>query len=348
MQSQTQFPEWQGLPYHPISVHYKNTFGEKVYKIPVTVASTCPNREGLRGMKTCNFCDVWGSAAYPDLQTQNLSAQIEESRRRVLSRVNAGRFLVYFQAYTTTFSKVAQLREHIAESVKAEGIVGIVIGTRPDCVSDALFDLLNEYAEKMYVAVEFGVQSFDENQLLWMRRGHTAKKSVWAIERMRALCPKVNLGVHLMFGLPGETEADVIHAAEMCNQLPIDNVKLHNLHVLTNTPLADDFHAGRFQPLEREEYLALATVFLQHLRPEIAVHRLAALSSRPDELVAPAWTSKKMESYQAMLDYMKVKGAYQGRLFTPSKMAAVSQSESAKVSDVKSCGHSLEGDSQNA
>lgn len=313
-----QLEEWQGLPYHPISLHYKTVFGEKVYKIPVSVAETCPNREGLRGMKTCNFCDVWGSAAYPDLQKKNLKEQIEESRQRVLSRVNAGRFLIYFQAYTTTYARVAQLREQIetsmAQNVKGD-IVGVVIGTRPDCLSDALFDLLNEYSKKIYVAVELGVQSFNEKQLIWMRRGHTAKKSIRAIERMHTACPQVNLGIHLMFGLLNETEADVQSAAQTCNRLPIDNVKLHNLHVLTNTPLALDFFAGQFAPLTREEYIDRVILFLRHLSPKIAVHRLAALSSRPEELVAPEWTSKKMETYQAVLDRMKELGAFQGQMY---------------------------------
>lgn len=315
------FERWQGLPYHPISVHYKNTFGEKVYKIPVTTASSCPNREGLRGMKTCNFCDVWGSAAYPDIQKQNLTEQIAESRRRVLLRVNAAKFLVYFQAYTTTFARVEELRRQLAEATKISDVVGVVIGTRPDCISDSLFELLNEYSQKTYVSVEFGVQTFDEEQLLWMRRGHTAKKSIQAILRLRAACLKVNIGIHLMFGLPNETAAEVISAAGQVNRLPIDNVKLHNLHVLTNTPLADEFHAGQFTPLNREEYLTRATVFLQYLDPKISVHRLAALSSRPEELVAPSWTSKKMESYQAMLDYMRSVGAYQGQHFNQQDIA---------------------------
>lgn len=306
---------WQGLPYYPISLHYKSTFGEKVYKIPVTVSGTCPNREGLNGMKTCNFCDAWGSAAYPDLQKEGLIQQINESRSRVLKRVNAGKFLVYFQAYTTTFSKVAQLREHFATAATFNDVVGVVIGTRPDCISDALFDLLNEYAERFYVAVEFGVQSFNEEQLVWMRRGHTAKKSIQAIHRIKKSCPKVNLGIHLMLGLPNETDADIIEAAKVCNSLPIDNVKLHNLHVLKSTPLEEDFHKGEFTPLSRADYTNRAMLFLRYLSPEISIHRLAALSSRPDELIAPAWTSKKMETYQFILDDMNEHNYFQGQCF---------------------------------
>jgi radical SAM protein (TIGR01212 family) len=265
-------------------------------------------------MKTCNFCDVWGSAAYPDLQKLDLRTQIEASRKRVQGRTNAAKFLIYFQAYTTTFSRVKEMREQFEIALSYPDVVGLVVGTRPDCISDALFDLWNEYCEKTFVAVEYGVQSFDEEQLIWMRRGHTAKRSIDAIHRT-AQNTKVNLGIHLIFGCPNETEDDLIKAAKICNELPINNVKLHNLHVLKNTPLADDFAKGEFMPLSRSDYAERVSIFLQHLRPEIYVHRLAALSSQHDELIAPAWTNKKMETYQAMIDHMKVDNKIQGARF---------------------------------
>lgn len=306
--------EWQGLPYKPISLFYKGRFHEKVYKIPVTTASTCPNREGLRGMKTCNFCDVWGSAAYPEFQELDLRKQIASSKDRVRMRVNANKFLIYFQAYTTTFEKVAQLRAQLEIAAEYEDVVGVVIGTRPDCISEALFDLWNEFSERFFVAVEFGVQSFDEDQLIWMRRGHSAKRSIEAITRT-ALKTKVDLGVHLIFGNPNETLEQMKWSAEICNLLPIQNVKLHNLHVLKDTPLAEEFARGEFKPLDFLEYAERVKVFLQYLNPELSVHRLSALASRSEELIAPAWTSKKMEVYQNLLDYLNNQDAYQGQLF---------------------------------
>jgi len=307
--------QWQGLPYNPISSHYAQIFGEKVHKIPVSVAVTCPNREGLNGMKTCNFCDVWGSAAYEDLVKKDLAEQITEARARVKMSVNRSKFLVYFQAYTTTFARVAELRRHVETALMNSDIVGFVVGTRPDCLSEALYDLLNEYADRYYVAIELGVQTFDETQLLWMRRGHTAERSRFALRKLREKTGKVNVGIHLMFGLPGETREDIIAAARACNELPLDNVKLHNLHVLKHTPLADDFARGEFAPISREDYAERVMVFLQHLRPDIFVHRLAALASRHDELIAPKWAGKKMETHQFILDWMKSRNAYQGELF---------------------------------
>jgi radical SAM protein (TIGR01212 family) len=309
---------WGGLPYYPISQFYKTKFGEKVYKIPVSTATTCPNREGLNGMKTCNFCDVWGSAAYPEIRENSLREQILETRERMRQMYKAHKFLVYFQAYTYTFAKVARLREQFDLLKEFDDVVGVVVGTRPDCLSDALFDLWNEMAEKMFLSVEIGVQSFNEEQLLWMRRGHTAEKSIKALHRIREKCPRADVGIHLMFGQPGETDEQIVETARLVNGLPINNVKLHNLHVLKNTPLEEDYLAGRFAPIDKMTYLQRCTLFLTHLSPRIAVHRLSALSNRPEELVAPDWTARKMETYQHMLDYMNERRAQQGQYWTQS------------------------------
>lgn len=306
-------PFWEGLPYYPISQFYKTRFGEKVYKIPVSTATTCPNREGLNGMKTCNFCDVWGSAAYPEIRENPLRSQIRETRERMRNLYRAHKFLVYFQAYTHTFSRVKELREQFEIAREFEDVVGFVVGTRPDCLSDAVFDLWNEMSADRFLAVELGVQSFNEEQLIWMRRGHTAEKSIKALHRIRKNCPSVSLGIHLMFGLPGETDQQIVETAKLVNSLPIDNVKLHNLHVLKNTPLEEDYREGRFTPIDKPSYLQRCALFLSHLSPEIAVHRLSALSTRPEELVAPAWTARKMEMYQHMIDYMNERQIYQGQ-----------------------------------
>ncbi|MGE0764062.1 MAG: TIGR01212 family radical SAM protein [Bdellovibrionales bacterium] len=315
--------DWQGLPYFPISQFYKERFGERVRKISVSVAETCPNREGLRGMKTCNFCDAWGSAAHPEKSDLDVAEQIRQVRDLMRQHYPAKKFLVYFQAYTTTFAKTAELRRQFEIAFSFTDVIGAVVGTRPDCISDAVLDLWREYSERYYLSVEMGVQSFSEEQLIWMRRGHTAKRSIDAIHWIKRVVPKVDLSIHLMFGLPGESEQDVLAAAEQCNQLPIDSVKLHNLHVLRNTPLADDYAAGLFQPVGKEAYFHRCKLFLQHLDPRIAVHRLAALSNKPGELVAPVWTSYKMRTYQEFLSYMREQKAHQGQLWVPATNSQV-------------------------
>jgi hypothetical protein len=304
---------WQGLPYFPISQFYRREFGEKVQKISVSFASTCPNREGLKGMQTCNFCDVWGSAAFPEKQSLSVMEQIAQVRELMRTNHRASKFLVYFQAYTSTFAKTAALRAQFEAAFSFADVVGAVVGTRPDCLSDAVLELWQETSLQKFMAVELGVQSFNNEQLHWMRRGHTREQSLAGIARIAKSSPGVDLGIHLMFGLPGETDDQLIETARLCNDSPITNVKLHNLHVLKNTPLETDYLEGRFSPIEKPEYFRRCELFLKHLSPRIAVHRLAALSNKPGELVAPEWTAFKMKTYQEFLTHMRSQGSTQGQ-----------------------------------
>jgi uncharacterized protein len=308
---------WKGLPFRPISELYQSKFGEKVYKIPVTVVDDCPNRRGLKGMETCIFCDVWGSAARAESFTMALPEQIETYQKQIGQRFNAKAFLVYFQAYTNTFTKVSALRENLETALKYDFVKGVVIGTRPDCLSKSVLDLWNEYSLRTQVFVEFGVQSFYDDQLEFMKRGHSRAQSIDAILKT-ARETTADLGLHLMFGLPGETDAKIIETAQICSDLPISNIKLHNLHVLANTPLADLYARGDFKPIERHEYAEKVALFLQHLAPHIKIHRLAALSSRWDELIAPAWTTDKMGTHQYIVDLMRTRGQYQSQLHDSS------------------------------
>ncbi len=307
------------LPYNPISDYYKKIFGHKVFKVPVSIAEDCPNRAGLKGMEVCIFCDEHGSFAYPQNQREELKKQIEMHQEKVAKRFNSKKFLVYFQAYTTTFKQYKKIEEAFELALSYPDTVGIVVGTRPDCLSDSLLDLWKNVSEQVFMGVEIGVQSFDNRQLDWMKRGHTAEVSLAAIHKIANRCPNVNLGLHLMFGWPGETLADVQRAAEICNTLPINNVKLHNLHVLKNTPLEKLYNDGAFAPLDFEPYADLASHFLAHLSPDIYIHRLIALASNWGELVAPEWTRYKMTNYQRMIDHMNQKQLSQGLYFqTPA------------------------------
>lgn len=305
---------WLGLPYHTISEHYNQLFGEKVYKIPVSVVDDCPNRRGLKGMQTCVFCDVWGSAANAETLSMELRAQIEKYHTLIARKYKAKAFLIYFQAYTNTFTKVSALRNNFDVALSYPWVKGFTVGTRPDCLSKSVFDLWNEYHEKSFVAVEMGVQSFFNDQLTFMRRGHTAEESIEAIHKI-ADNTKVDLGIHLIFGSPGETDEQIIESAHIVNKLPVTNVKLHNLHVLKQTPLEEMFHQGEFTPIDRDTYTQRVQLFLQHLSPRIALHRLAAYSSRWDELIAPEWTKDKMGTHQHIIDQLRAQKAYQSQFF---------------------------------
>ena len=302
---------WTGLPYHSVSEHFKRIFGEKVYKIPVSVVDDCPNRMGLKGMKTCSFCDVWGSAANEGSFKMSLDEQITHYHSLIAKKYNARKFLVYFQAYTNTFTKIPSLRQNFETALKYPFVTGFVLGTRPDCISEGVLKLWQEYCEKSFVSVELGVQSFYDDHLEFMRRGHSALDSLKAIEKI-ASRTTVDLGIHLIFGSPGETEEQIIETAKICNGLPITNVKLHNMHVLKNTELERLFAEGSFLPIELPEYTRKVELFLSHLHPRIAVHRLAAYASRWEELIAPKWTADRMGPHQSIIDHLRAEKIYQG------------------------------------
>lgn len=305
---------WNGLPYYTIAEHYRTLFGEKVYKIPVSVVDDCPNRMGLKGMETCSFCDVWGSAAREDSFNMDLKTQIENYKAHIGKKFKANAFLVYFQAYTNTFTKVSALRSNFDLALSSPQVKGFVLGTRPDCLSKSVLDLWQEYNQKSYVAVELGVQSFFDDQLDFMKRGHSGEDSLKAIEKISSQTA-VDLGIHLIFGSPNETDEHIIKTAEICNQLPITNIKLHNLHVLKNTTLEKYYNNNEFEPIDFATYSRRVQLFIEHLRPDIALHRLAAFASRWDELVAPEWTKNKMKTHQEIIDHLRSQSSYQSKLF---------------------------------
>ena len=311
---------WLGLPYRPISESYQNRFGGKVYKIPVTVVDNCPNRQGLKGMQTCIFCDVWGSAARSESALMNLGEQIEKYHGLMAKKYKAQMFLIYFQAYTNTFTKIDALRANFEKALSYPFAKGFVLGTRPDCLSKGVLNLWQEYHERSFVAVELGVQSFFDDQLEFLKRGHTRAQSLKAIELISRET-KVDLGIHLMFGNPNETDEQIRETARICNDLPITNVKLHNLHVLKNTGLEKIHAENKFQPIEFSDYARRVQIFLEELSPRLFIHRLAAFSSRPEELVAPLWTNDKMKTHQGLIDHLRSQESYQGKNILPQSPA---------------------------
>ena len=305
---------WNGRRYYPISQYFRKKFGERTAKISVSIAEQCPAQGGYDGVPPCIFCDEWGSAAYHLERDRELLDQIQHNRKLVSRRLKSNKFLVYFQSYTNTLDKIAVLKERFDIALSEDYVHGLVIGTRPDCLPERLFPLLNETAEKTYLLVELGTQSFFNEHLEFLRRGHSAECSLEAILKLSTRS-SVDIGIHLMFGLPGETDEQIIETARIINRLPISNVKLHNLHVLRDTPLAKLYQAGEFSPLELEPYAERVVLFLRHLSPNIAVQRLAAIASRWEELLAPEWTRHKMQSAEFIEKMLAERGLMQGDLY---------------------------------
>jgi len=302
-------------PFLPISSHYRAYFGERVQTLPLTIASTCPNRLGLKGMEICTFCDEWGSAAYPELGTESVTSQIEQKLPLLSERYRSASLLAYFQAYTNSFLSEKKLRKHIESALKHPQIRGFILGTRPDCLSKNLLTFCDEYAQSHYVSIEIGVQSFSDEDLLFLKRGHTSQQSVCAIHEL-ARFEKIKTGIHLIFGNPNEDDQAVIETAKKCSELPIQHVKLHNLHVLKNTTLEKLYLERKFTPIELNTYAKRVILFLQHLKPDIAVQRLSALSSHWEELIAPEWTRGKLKVRQFIVDRMKEEKAFQGQYYS--------------------------------
>ncbi|MCK6599806.1 MAG: TIGR01212 family radical SAM protein, partial [Bdellovibrionaceae bacterium] len=292
---------WKGLPYKTIAQHYDQIFGTKVYKIPVAVVDDCPNRMGLKGMETCAFCDVWGSAARSEAFSLELPVQIQKYKTHIQKKFKAKKFLVYFQAYTNTFTKVSELEKNFNLALETEDVVGFVIGTRPDCLSPAVLKLWEKFNQQAKVFVELGVQSFFNDDLIFMKRGHSSEASLEAIKKINDNT-SVDLGIHLIFGNPNENIERIKKTAHIVNSLPITNVKLHNLHILKNTHLEKIFLKNEFSPIDLPLYCDYVGAFLSELSPKFALHRLSAFASRWDELIAPAWTADKIGTHQKIID----------------------------------------------
>lgn len=306
---------WLNRPYYSIGDYYKERFQDRVYKASVSVADTCPNRLGLKGMQTCTFCDIWGSAAYEDQRQFSLEQQIQNVQQKLNSMGGYKKFVVYFQSYTNSFMGIRTLEAMYEEALKFPNVVGLVIGTRPDCLSPALLNLWKKFAEKTYVSIEFGAQSFYKDFLEFEKRGHTAQQTLEAIFKISEI-PNIDIGLHMIFGHPGETVEHAIEQADFVSQLPIQNVKLHNLHILKYTILEKYHEEGLFKPMELDAYTPIVAEFIRRLPPNMPIQRLSALSSRWDELIAPLWTKHKMIVFQHIIEYMQARKMYQGELYT--------------------------------
>lgn len=305
--------DWKGQRYFPISQYYKNRFRDRVHKISVSVVESCPNRLSNSG-EGCIFCDQWGSAGNHQLAGLPLETQIKEGRERLSNRFGVNKFLVYFQSFTNTFTRLSNLERDLKLALGQDGVCGAVIGTRPDCLPPEIFEYLEELSNNQYLSVELGVQTFSDHQLAFLNRGHTANQSIDAIQKLRDNT-RCDVGIHLIFGLPDETETEIISAAETVNTLGVSNVKLHNLHVLAGTQLERLYQESRFKPISLDEYAEKVIRFLEVLSPKIAVQRLAAFASRSNELIAPDWTGNRMMPGQFIINRMKQADTYQGRCY---------------------------------
>ncbi len=271
-----------------LSQHYKEKFGCKVYKLSLDGGFTCPNRDGAIGHGGCIFCT--GSGEFAEGGPEPISLQLERARARVQAKNKNGKYIAYFQAFTNTYAPVARLRELYTAAMAPEEIVGLAIGTRPDCLGDDVVALLAELNGIKPVSVELGLQTIHESTARYIRRGYSTDVYYDAVKRLKAA--GVEVVTHIILGLPGETAEHMVQTTQAAVAAGTDGIKFHLLHVLRGTDLALDYEAGSFSCLSLEEYGALLKACVSVLPEHIVVHRITGDGAKKD-LIAPLWSGDK-------------------------------------------------------
>jgi radical SAM protein (TIGR01212 family) len=296
--------------YNSFNRYLKNLFGVKVHKVSINAGMTCPNRDGSLSYDGCIFCDDKGSAALPCKPEIPILNQIEHGKKVMSERYKAKKFLAYFQAYTNTYGDVDELEELYHKAIEDDDIVGLIIGTRPDCITDDILKVLSGIAKKKYVQIEYGLQSVHDRSLKYLNRHHSFDDFVKAYNLTRKY-PDIRIGVHLILGIAGETKEDMIKTAETVSDMGIDIIKVHHMHVIKGTTLEDLYIKGEYKPMEADEYIPLLVTFLEHVSGDIIVDRLIGDRSH-DVLVAPRWSIKKRVILSMIEDEFKKRNTNQG------------------------------------
>jgi len=306
---------WQGdKRYNDFSGYFRRKFDGRVQKISVDAGFTCPNRDGSKGMGGCTYCNNQTfSPAYCNLK-KSVTAQLTEGIEFFARKYTSIKYLAYFQAYSNTYAPFKNLKILYDEALGHPLVIGLVIATRPDCLTCEILDTLQLLAQKYYIMVEFGVESHINQSLERINRGHTFQESIMALQETHRR--KIHNCAHLILGLPGETEADWLDQARAISKLPVENLKLHQLQIHKDTRMYKEYiqNPEQFPIFTLEAYLELVVQYLELLNPEIVVERF--ISEAPDELlVAPRWGLKNFEFTAKLEKLLEKKDTWQGRLF---------------------------------
>lgn len=295
--------------YHSYSYYLKKRFGKKVYKVPLNIDLGCPNRDGTKGIGGCAFCSAKMSGNFAGDPRRSVEEQYAQIRGVMEKKWEGALCIPYFQAGSNTYADVGILREMFSTALELENAVGLSIATRADCIDIKKAKMLGELAKGTYLTVELGLQTIYDSTALAMNRCHTYADLLRAYELLRA--ENVNVCIHLIDGLPGETADMMRESARTVGQLDIHAVKLHLLHVLKGTVLADMYARGEFSTLERDEYIGVICDQLELLPPQIVIERLTGDGDR-NELIAPMWSRDKRRVLNGIDMEMARRDAYQG------------------------------------
>ncbi len=297
--------------YNEFSAYLRRRFGCRVQKISLDAGLTCPNRDGTRGRGGCIYCNQRGSGTGAAALGLSIGQQMARGQEYLRRRFRARKFLAYFQSFTNTYAPLPRLRAMFDEALSGEGVVGLAVGTRPDCVNEEVLGLLDDYGREYMVWVEYGLQSVHDRTLSLINRGHTFAEFLAALKLTAGR--RLKVCVHVILGLPGEGPSEMMATAEALARLPIDAVKLHLLYVLRGTRMELLYRLGGYTPLTQAAYIELAIDFLERLPYHVIVQRLTGDPDRR-ELVAPEWALAKRETLEVLARRMEERNFWQGKL----------------------------------
>lgn len=300
--------------YNQYSQHLKELFNCKVYKVTIDAGFSCPNRDGTISTGGCIFCEDGGSFSQAHSCQLSIDEQLDTSIKKLKDRFGAQKFISYFQAYSNTYAPVEKLKSLYDEAVSHPEVVGLSIGTRPDCVDEEKIRLINSYTENHHVWVEYGLQSIHNKTLKLINRGHSSEDFIKAYELTRKFGKDIKICVHVILGLPGETRQEMLETAKVLADLGIDGIKIHLLCALKDTELEKMYNRGEFNPLSSEDYVDTVCDYLEILPKETVIHRLAG-NGLKKILVAPKWLPEKFKVLNLIDRELERRGTFQGSKF---------------------------------
>ena len=285
------------MEYLSFNKYLKDKFGQKVYKISLDGGFTCPNRDGKIDTRGCIFCSKGGSGDFAQNRDLSITEQIESGKKRVEKKIKSGKYIAYFQAFTNTYAPVEILRAKYSEAINHPDIVALSIATRPDCLGDGVIELLDEMNKIKPVFVELGLQTIHSDSAKYIRRGYSLEVYNEAVKKLKNI--GVNIVVHIILGLPNESEEDMLESVKYVCQSQIDGINLQLLHIIAGTDLAKDYEKGLFKTLEFDEYVELIAKCVAIIPKNIVIHRLTGDGAKKD-LIAPLWSADKKRVLNAI------------------------------------------------
>ncbi|HKA33808.1 MAG TPA: TIGR01212 family radical SAM protein [Candidatus Binatia bacterium] len=319
---------WGGKRYNGLNRALKDTFNARVHKVGIRMDFTCPNRDGTVAVGGCIYCNNASHTPQGFRAGASVTEQLAQGTAALRRRHRAEKFIAYFQSYSNTYGPPERLSRLYREALAFPGVAGLAVSTRPDCVPDDVLDLLAELSRETHLWLEMGLESMHDKTLRWVNRGHDLNDFIDAVARAKAR----GLGVcaHLILGFPDETRDEMLEAAALFDALGVDGVKLHNLHVIRHTALAEMYLREPFPLMSREEYADLVVDFLERLSPDILIHRLSGETYRA-LTVAPEWSIDKIGTHNAIQRALEARDAWQGRLFNDASSPALRASREAQT-----------------